>query len=461
MTLELERTDFTKTLVEQLPDLSLTAIRARGGRQHVTHRQHVLIDLLVTARKGERQHKSDPTALYFSSRDIRERLRTRNYHDLVAPFFNVDRTNGGYSSTRQTTKIWRLNASTKQAIDRALIADIPQAIWEVRDGTRVRRVTLRDLPTNGMPNEVRRQALLSVPSVFPVSVEQVDRAITRVKGWIDELNGDDGYPLQPGHRKTLGSALVDLYEVRAWSNALGGVPNMYKLGANGRLFPTTRMHLVSMSQPLRRLLLEDAGLFDHDLKSCHWAVYLALCERESIATDAVREYLATKQYCHQRWSESTGIPPSDLKAHALSLLTGSSLWAVGDPDARRRLLQDELLSAMRAEVKAAMAHHVAGEGPVNAVGAFLDPSTSTAAQKRSHLLTGYEQFAVQTMLERLRGVRAVLFDGWIAPRTDPGPLVEAVRERAQAIFRLDLKMELEVSDLSTPPPNFGRDPADF
>jgi hypothetical protein len=299
--------------------------------------------------------------------------------------------------------------------------------------------------------------------VFPISVAQADRALCRVQSWIDGLDGDTDYPLQG--TLTLGRLLSKLRIVRAWAASLGGLPNFYAVSGGGRLYPTTQFHMVNLPQIARRLLLEGTGLKDFDIKSCHWSIFTSLARHLGITTHAVDSYLTAKAHHHSRWSTAAGLSSEDMKAVAISLLTGGTLWQLGNGArqarrARNALASDPLFREMRDEVTAGMVEVMKHAADTNAVGLPF-PKDATKAQRHSHVLTGYEQLAVRTMCSRAPGLQAILYDGWLSPEVDPAPLLAAVRAGSQLQCGIELDLRLDIEDVSAPMADVKREPGDF
>jgi hypothetical protein len=63
----------------------------------------------------------------------------------------------------------------------------------------------------------------------------------------------------------------------------------------------------------------------------------------------------------------------------------------------------------------------------------------------SHLLTGYEQYAMRTLCPLVPGLTAVVYDGFLAPPTAVAPLMERVRECSQRELGVPLDMKLEAT----------------
>jgi hypothetical protein len=100
---------------------------------------------------------------------------------------------------------------------------------------------------------------------------------------------------------------------------------------------------------------------------------------------------------------------------------------------------------------------------INAVGKgiTLERTRSNFGRLCSHALTGYEQFAIREMCEHVVGLKAIIYDGFIAPAQDVGLLEDLVRRRSQEAVGITLEVRLKRKDLSERIPDLERDPYEF
>ena len=404
--------------------------------------------------------------------------RGKVYTRLLEPFYMFPEGNNGYSKERGgTTKAYRLRPNALGALHAVYRSDEPVPVT-VYDETGI-EVGLDMLEANGLPHSLADR--LTVPSVLSVTLSQIDHAIRRVTGWI-ELHGETMYldPARP-ESTTLAEAQRILHTSRKWAVSLGGLPNLYQEQSHGRLGPNG-FHLITMPSRVRRLLFEGSGLVDYDLASCHWSIFQSLGRALAFPTPKVDRYVNHKADWHGRWVYVTAHRNrNDFKALAASWLTGgtlsaslrtesgrklgaSAMQALGrDPAARA--LYEEVQQGMKHIVRKALKSETDGTEKVyiNAIGKrlTLQRTPSDFGRLCSHALTGFEQFAIRNMCEHVVGLKAIIYDGFIAPRQPVGPLEEHVRRRSLEALGVTLDVRLRTEDLSEPIPDLERDPEDF
>jgi hypothetical protein len=91
--------------------------------------------------------------------------------------------NHGYSKDRGTTKAYRLRPTVLGALHAVYRSDEPVRL-NVYDQSG-NEVGIDMLGANGVPLSVADR--LTVPSVLPVGLSEIDHAIGRIAGWIDQL----------------------------------------------------------------------------------------------------------------------------------------------------------------------------------------------------------------------------------------------------------------------------------
>ena len=472
--------DTRTPLIQRLPDLELDRLRALG-RKHIGDRQRFLIELLGMSYERRRPHRVDRDADSFDRDFLVEGLRVsprgKVYTRLLEPFYMFPEGNNGYSKDRDTTKAYRLRSTVLDALHAVYRSEdaLPVMVYD-EDGA---EVGFDMLEANGLPHGVADR--ITVPAVLPLSLEQVDRAIGRIEGWI-ELHGESMY-LDPAKREstTLAQARRLLTISRKWVVSLGGLPNLYREQSHGRLGPSG-FHLITMPGRLRRLLFEGSEMVDYDLASCFWSIFQSLGKALSFPTPNADEYVDSKAAWHSLWVRATGHwNPDDFKAVAASWLTGGTLSssirtesgrklgsdamkALGE-DPAARALYEEVQKGMKRIVRDALKTETDGteEVFINAVGKRLmvQGAPSDFGRLCSHALTGYEQFAIRAMCEQVVGLQVIIYDGFIAPAQSVGPLEEQVRRRSNEALGVTLNLRLKTENLSEPIPDLERDRGDF
>jgi hypothetical protein len=242
--------DIRTPIILLLPELDLECLRAYG-RKHVSDRQRFLVELLGMSYERRRPHTSDRNADSFDRdflvKGLRVSPRGAAYGRLLEPFYEFPKGNFGYSKDLGTTKAYRLHGGALRALHAVYRGDeaLPVIAYD-EDGN---QVGLDTLAINGIDRHLRGS--LSMPSVLPIPLSQIDGALGKVTGWIERL-GETMYldPAKPGST-TLVEAQRTLYTARKWVVSLGGLPNLYREQSHGRLGPDG-FHLITMRSEAAR-----------------------------------------------------------------------------------------------------------------------------------------------------------------------------------------------------------------
>jgi hypothetical protein len=459
--------DTLPALLNRLPDLTADRMRERGGRKHVEHRQRALTALMEGSYTGlHLQHRTYPDADAFTGRYLQKRLKTNTANgttaSLLRPFYAFPEGNRGYRAGK-TAKAYRLDYEAANAVEDVLSGDEPLS-GLVESDNYTDRLRFEDLPENGIPRPVGDA--LFVPKVLPLTPHAVERAQWKVhdrmcrEGKYAPLNpakGERSFPLERAWRR--------LQTCRHWVVSYGGLPNVYREESTGRLGPVG-LHVIGLPKELRRLLLAGSGLVDFDLAACNWSIVQSVAGALSLPTPVIDGYRADRQRWHDRWATLTKgtVPAAAFKAVTLSWLTGGQLSeyhgaaadTIGpegvrvlrdDPDARR--LKEEARAVMKKITARALTAVSDGKETVylNAVGAVLRPGKGQkgALQKCSHVLTGFEQFAIRRVCREVRSLRAIVFDGFIAPDQDHSGWSGLIERESYEALGIPLRLHLEKS----------------
>lgn len=472
--------DLAQEFAERLPELRIPALKAKS-RKFAHYRQEALTDLLRTSYERRWPHQYTSGATSFSRDFLVKKLKTaRNrYKDFIRPFWVFPDDEPWRYRYYAWTRPYRLKEHVRETLQGVYESDGDiECRWVHPDdpeGTEVPQTP----PQNGMPTELHGD--LFIPAILPLSEEAIGRAINRIQGWIRTVRRPH-HPLdefKPSGR-TYQDALQILLGFQRHIHALGGLPNIYTLQANGRLGPVPGCsHLIPIPNRLRQLIYEGSGMKDFDIKSCYWSIVRSLASGLGIDIFHIQHYPERKNDYHARWAAQTGHPNSrHFKAVTLSWLTGGTL----SPHSNTRNVQllgkgtmeslaadwvaREFYAEVRSVMKKILAAELEGGAEVfrNAAGATRRiPSHGTRrfSKMSAHLLTGYEQFAIRTVCREVQDLQVIIYDGFIAPDQPTGPLEELIRTRSEEELGLSLDLELQVSDLSEPVPDPEPDPWDF
>ena len=462
-------------IARHLPQLGLSEIRAVAGSRNLIERRDALMELNLISWQSLWPHRLNPSATSFSSRWLRESLHSldgKQVPALLSLTHDFARGQRGYYKARGITKQYQQRPSVKRAIDAVFDAATLIPLMELLPDGTTRRLTADNLPLDALPESLSKE--IHVPSVFALTIAQVERALRKIEAAIERT--DPTFPLDAarpnGH--TLVDAKRSLLVCRQFAEQVGGIPALYMEFGSGRLGSSgSTLHPVTMSRSLRHLLLEDSGLFDFDIIACNWSIYLAVAESMGLSTTHSRRYVEDRVGFHSEWAQLTGhTDPSAFKSIALSWLTGGSL---GESDRAsavqsigresvRRLAQAKSVQCLRQEVQQGISAIVsnapqrideAGRTVIeNALGktVTLDGSISKYQPKAAaHLLAGWEQFAIRAMCPLVSGLKAIVFDGFIAQQQQSvDPLESAVRTMSQDLLGFKLDVRLKVQPFKAP-----------
>jgi hypothetical protein len=391
-------------LIELLPDLALDSIRDRGGRKHAEKRQRALAAMIVETYSGAaRDHNRRLNSVTFGWDYLRRRLHAQNSskcHALLAPFFDFPVERKGYF--RGSTKPYTLKPQVVTALKR----------WVAESGS-------------AKIASIGRQEALDAADV---AREQGNlKAQAGLLHTADQISDDDALP-----------------------NAVVGQQS------NGRLIPELGT-LVTMPKEQRKLLLQqmDDDVWDYDLNSCHLRILLDLCGHYGLSDTHLRAYVNAKSHMVTFWAKTIGHDkPGDFKEIVLSFLNGGTLSTsrlstcgrlLGPEKAQQFAaikavadLQREIVENMRTVVERL------GSKP-NAVGLAL-PEDATFKQRCSHILTGFEQYAIRVICAGLPegSLLTTVYDGFIIRAVLSGKQIEDLEEQVTVASKRDLGIALHV-----------------
>jgi hypothetical protein len=440
---------FTLELVKALPALSLSSLR-RISQKHVQARQDALIGFIRTAYLGNRPHKRDPKATSFSAQELRQALKVcgSRYITCLLPFFSFPFTKRGFSKQGKSTKPYRLLPQVRRAVTHAyrLAKDDPlgSPVSEERSSPK--------------PLDTTLAGCSFVPFTLPGLLTEI--TLTMAQRALKGCTRADA--------RTLGWLVDSRNAIRIH----GGLPNGFEgYQTNGRLQYAGDVHLVPMSKRARRLLLQDTGWADYDIASAHLSIFVSLGKRFGFPTEQVQQYLANKDACHTRWARATGHDcAADFKDLVLSFLNGGSLapiqqtasGAVFGVDTIARMRKkvpslNKLYTETRSGMREVVSHFSSQGACWNAVNAVRTggseeneaPRPLPFAQACSHILTGYEQFAIRVLCARLTpgSLKTIIFDGWISSDTlsdcQLSDLETHLRDTSKAALGVELALRIK------------------
>jgi hypothetical protein len=470
------------------PQLRLTALREEiyavvrglvGGEKTRRYRTDVLYQLLLEAYSGYNAHKA-PTSLEEILSTSFEATRLQSllgknppkgggespYKKLLRPYFEFEPRNAGYSRDKGHTKRYTLRESAVHTIERGL--ESGGFVWDPETGN---HLTAQDLPSNGIVRS--NYATISVPSLVALNRAAV---LVRLEELREEMSSCPLHLIQRNHF-AFRQAKLGL----AYSDALGeGVPNLYQDywedseapdEGSGRIYGIGGFSLQRARKVARRVLLAGRDLWDYDFASCHQALKASLARAAGLKAPVLEDYIANKSDHFKRLAPIAGATEATLKAVFLAAgfggtmtsSTNSTLGSALGNEGAVAVLKDDFVRAFLAEDrhlgKALLAWSASGNGIErwgpdgfhNAVGKHLplvgtDGRKTKNGQRLSHLLTGYEAWVLNAVLEGEKP-EVLCFDGWVGPKVETARLEEKIREASAASFGFPLEMKLKAEPL--------------
>lgn len=425
--------------------------------------------MLLGSYEGRHKHSRFPQSSSFARdylvRELKCGRSPNDYQALLRPFYSFHEANGRYSKKRGETKSYTLQPQIVAALDRAMTSPLlfPAVVTDSETGKKI------DLPANGIPAPLSNS--LFVPSVIPLSEDSVLEAMSRVQQLI-EVHGDSS-PLNPKKPSglTLRHGLRVLHHCEHWRKSVGGLPNLYVEQADGRLsYKGQTVHVIALPSVLRSLILAGTDFVSFDLRAAFYSVYVSLGRALGLTTSLTENYLANREQYHSEWASLTGhANADDFKHVAVSWLTGATLSTATmtravkliGREAMQKLSADSTVRALYAEIREGMAtiiraHTEEREGRtiiVNALNKALD--SMEFGKAASHILVGYEQYAIRHMARSVSGLQGIIYDGFIAAPNSVEPLQSSVREKSRTGLGVALDLTLRATKFADV------EPADF
>ena len=381
----------------------------------------------------------------FSSRWLTKGLG-RNYRKYLEPLYLFAGDNLGYSVTAHTTKKYRMRPAVRTKVREAIRSyDGHERIVD-HNGKLVGERRLR-----GNGNQCKTSEI-NLPAIVPVDLTTLNDTIETLL----EVETDER---QKGNLEPDVSEHIDqLCDLRRWVRATGGIPNLYREEATGRLGRLGEFHIVGSSNTLRMLLFRGSGWVDFDFANCHYSIFRSLCAYHGYDTPYVEEYLQDrKRIANQFWS-AFQIPPADTKKVFLSLLYGGGLVAHGKTTSTKllsyplmkALSEDPWAIALEEEVRtggdAILSEHERIRKHTRFVTRNVVGRETTAKKKASrlsHVITGFERWCLETVCREFNDIQCLIYDGWISPDRDVSDLENRILERSITELGFPIDMQIK------------------
>ena len=399
------------------------------------------------------------SASAFTARELRKGLggSTGDYTKYMRLFFDFVPGNSGYSRNRRITKGYVLKPSTVAVLNDCWRSTEPGVV--VDDTGRPLDSTF--YPANGLDGV---SSSITVPALITLDRVQLNERITAEETAAAAIgDGLMKIPVRARHAV----ALRWLYLVRKWVITFGGVPNCYRdvrkdgsLGS-GRLFGIGELHLQRLKKTARRLCYHGTGWWDYDFVACHPRLFLNLANAVDHECPFLRDYLDHRATISEEWAEDLDLPTSKIKRLINAMIYGqpisesphSSLCQLIGKDGVQRVKQNLYYAAIWGEIREARTiiidRHTKGDVVINAVGRERRPlgnekgKRTRATKLLSHILNGYERWALEIACGERDDVLVLMHDGWVS-RTERNTKEIGRQIRKQSKKRFSFQLHLKV-----------------
>ena len=223
----------------------------------------------------------------------------------------------------------------------------------------------------------------------------------------------------------------------------GYIPQYYNESRSGRLVGRG-LHLINISNEIRKIFFGGQNLYDYDLSNCHYSILSTLCRRNNVTCSTIDSYLNNKTRIRRELSDEFYLPEKKIKKALISLIYGSTLSPhnggkmFGNKfDDLKKFKKHKIISGIMQEVKTARSKILSiqnyrqtshGRGFHNSFGKYRknNPGTYKENSSRfSHILLGYETLIMNEIWNYLKNTQkidnpmtVIIYDGWIGKDID-------------------------------------------
>jgi len=433
-------------------------------RQYINRRTAALVARINTAFFLRRRHKNPLALAGFLSPAYGSSVRydvvpfwvnglrrdfNKDYHAFLAPFFDFQPYNNGYSRDAGETKGYALKAATLSHVkelweDTTAAVPINAATGQV--------IGPASLPSNGVMSTSRSR--LYVPALVPFARAQVDAIIATQET-------DLATRFAGGAKRLV--ALRHLYLVRQWVAHTGGVPNLYsdfndrKQQHTARLMAVGDCNLQRLPKRARELLYAGSGWWDYDFVRCHPTILRWMCIGLEIPFLELGQYLDHRDRIDGALATKMRVPVTKMKSVINAMIYGQTLSLNANNPlvqslgrfAVRSLVADKfylsLYGRMKGVRKEIIERHTLGQEVTNALGQsvpieYHDPVTGRKRRTRkrrlmAHIIQGVEATMLNAVCGDRRDVLVLMHDGFVSE-------VERDMEKMKAEIRKRMREQL-------------------
>jgi hypothetical protein len=223
----------------------------------------------------------------------------------------------------------------------------------------------------------------------------------------------------------------------------GYIPQYYNESRSGRLVGRG-LHLINISNEIRKIFFGGQNLYDYDLSNCHYSILSTLCRRNNVTCSTIDYYLNNKTIIRRELSDEFYLPEKKIKKALISIIYGSRLSPhnggkmFGNKfDDLKKFKTHKIISGIMEEVKTARRKILLiqkyrkkshGSYLYNSFDKYRknNPvSYKENSSRFSHILLGYETLIMNEIWNYLKDnqhidnpMTVIIYDGWIGKDID-------------------------------------------
>jgi hypothetical protein len=293
------------------------------------------------------------------------------------------------------------------------------------------------------------------------------------------LTDETGEQLSGKSRHIAIRVVRELYRARQWVRAFGGIPNLYSdyhgtdpTENNGRLWGAGEYHPQRIKRIALPLIFGGTGWRDYDFRLCHPTIMVALAAAYHTPMPLLADYVDNRDAWVERLSDHLDIRRASIKELMNSALYGaplslnprSSVYGLVGHRGVALLKSYQPYLDLRAEIRGAskviVRNHVVGDHVQNAVGkrrslqratrrrgksSYKQPRAEFTRKLLSHVLTGYEAWALNVVCRNRDDVLVLMHDGFIcASERDENRLQALIVQESNRQFGFVISLKLSL-----------------
>jgi len=441
--IELVDFNFRQTMMDAVPEIRIEGKDELKWSKRKKKKERFLLGLVMKSLLGTNRHKNRGHLQDSFTCEKLTRGLGRYYKKYMTPLYEFSEGNRDYSCTDHYTKAYKLRPEVRGRARSALRKYDGSGTVVDEKGNPIFKYRR---PKNG--NKCRKSEI-KVPALIPIDLDTLNRTIESLEA-IDPKEGASG-----NAKPSVTEDIDRLCDSRRWVRVTGGVPNFYQDQTTGRLGRLGQFHIIGMSKTQRMLLMRTKDWYDFDFKNCHYAIFRSLCSHHGFQTPCIDDYLDDHRdrLADLLWP-TCQIPHAATKKTFLSFLNGAPFAPHHSNTATRNLgysvveiLKEDPWSGNFIEEIRKGRDLILDEFPrVQGVTTNVVGKGTTASKKKSrlsHVLVGYERWALETVCRDFPDTQCLIYDGWISPDRDVKKLEESIVDRSMTEFGFPMELKIK------------------